>query len=284
MKKLALLLAFVLLLTLPGCGKAQKADWAPQEPVDTIEEAESVTEPVTEAPTATTEPVTETSAETNVPVSAYPDFTEAVNLADQDQRYRINIFLSNFAEQEFNEWNWHDRQAITAAFQRDSAPAWQYVDFMFVWYNINAGHRMDCDGNYAYLTRDQINEKMVRYFGRTLSSEEFESSGYEISGGRLKTPWGEGESHGNLAITEGMWANGQGQYLVRFHIMTWDEMNTGGNMVSDKRVYHLDYETACGQDWLQAYQDGYAIVEGYHTEQVDSYNLIAYWLDGQTGP
>ena len=258
MKKFVLLLALALLVTLPGCSKV---------------DAGKATEPVTQAPT-----------EPDAPVPAYPDFTEAVNLADQEDRYRINIFLSNFAEQEFNGWNWYDRQAITAAFQRDSAPAWQYVDFMFTWYGINASHRMVCDGNYAYLTMDQINEKLARYFGRTLTSEEFAASGYEISGDRLMTPWGDGESHGNLAITEGMWANGRGQYLVRFHIMTWDEMNTGGNMVSDKSVYYLDYETACGQDWLRAHRDGYAIVEEYRTEGVDSYHLIAYWLDGQTGP
>ena len=301
MKKLALLLALVLLITLPGCSKAAEAGAALKELVDTIKgtqpadqtepaeqiptalETEPPTEPVTEAPT---EPVTEAPTESDAPVPAYPEFTEEVSLANQDQRYRINLFLSNFAEQEFNEGDWYNNRAITTAFQRDTAPAWQYVDFMFTWYNINASNRAEysSDYGYMYLTRDQINEKMIRYFGRTLSQAEFESSGYEISGDRLAHRWGIGESHGNLAIAEQMWGNGQGQYLVRFHIMTWDEMNTGGNIVSDKSVYNLDYETACGKDWLLDYRDGYAIVEGYHTESVDSYNLIAYWLDGQTGP
>ena len=65
MKKFVLLMALVLLVTLPGCSKV---------------DAGKATEPVTQAPT-----------EPDAPVPAYPDFTEAVNLADQEDRYRINI-------------------------------------------------------------------------------------------------------------------------------------------------------------------------------------------------
>ena len=76
MKKLALLLALVLLITLPGCSKAAEVGAALKDLVDTIKGTQTAdqTEPAEQIPTALeteppTEPVTEAPTE---PVVADP--------------------------------------------------------------------------------------------------------------------------------------------------------------------------------------------------------------------
>lgn len=275
MKKIAMLLA-VLLVLLAGCGEEPAAD-----PTQGTAPTLRATEPeVTEAPTEPTVPATEAPT---APPATEPEFGQKFDLSSADERYRINIFLSNFSEQDFNAYTPHDYQPVTTAFRRDSAAPAQYVEFGFLWYYINSIQSLEDDGYHFSLTMDQINGKLERYFGRTLTREEFENSGFEISGERVKKMAAYGDSHPNLTIVQQMWGNGQGQYLVRYSVFTWEEI-TGGDMVWDKNWYYLDHDTAREDPRLKFFADGYAIVEEYHNGTVDSYHLVSYWLDGQTEP
>ena len=147
MKKRMMCVLLALLLTMSACGKAQSPE--PTQPTEApvLQQTEPTTEEIT---------VPETTESVAEPLSDYSDYTEPVSLASREERKKINIFLSNFSEQWFHEFDEVRMQAQDRVFHTASGETWEFVRFAFLWYSLNAyksfGY-MDLEYGMEYLTR-----------------------------------------------------------------------------------------------------------------------------------
>ena len=201
----------------------------------------------------------------------------------QEERYKINIFLSNFSEQWFNEYDPITYETINTEFTIDRINPSQLISFAFFWYNLNSWRSIEITEDFmAALTFDQINEKTERYFGVTLSRDDFTQSGYEVRGNKIVQPYGVGESYPNFTVANEIVDNGNGPYLVSFKIYSLKDAMFGGDRVSEKEWYYLTEAEASDSFDLEYYVSGYATVRKYQQSNVDSYQLVSYCLDWQS--
>ena len=277
MMKRMMCMLLVLTLMLSACGQPQNPE--PTQPTEA---------PVLQQTEAATEEATLSVEEATEPVADYADYTEPVSLASKEDRKKINIFLSNFSEQWFHEFDEVRMQAQDRVFHTASGETWEFVRFAFLWYSLNSyksfGY-LDLDYGMEYLTRDQINQALERYFGISLSQKAFDDWDYEnavwdyqMMDDKILIPVADGESYPNFSVAQQMWGNGQGEYLVRFTVFALEEASTGGNRVTGERWYAMSWEEASVSAEMTKDMDGYAVVK----EDQGSYRLVTYWLDGQT--
>lgn len=191
---------------------------------------------------------------------------------DPQTQYNINIFLSNFSEQGFNEWE-------GGRFYADTAQASQLLDFVSTYMFINTDTRdYDLTEDYCNMCipLDRINERLNRFFGRSVTLADGASCGYLVQEDCICFPYGVGASHPELTVVEELTAQSDGSYKASFRIYTAESSSTGGNMV-DKSYYYLDSLTAA-QHWdLSYHARGEAVVRPYRlSDGTASYQLIAY--------
>lgn len=236
--------------------------------------------PTQSAPTEQTEPPKETNPKETNPEETNPKETGIVKKLDAEsstaeERYKINIFLSNFSEQWFNAGS-------DMAFTDYIIDPDQLINFAYRWYMLNAEKSLEIiDGSYAALTFDQVNDTLDRYFGFTLSKDEFAYSSFEIRNQKIVMPFGAGESYPNFSVASEITESGNGNYLVRFKIYSLIEAMSGGNKVTDKEWYCLTEAEASQSSALEYHSSGYAIVRPYQENGIDSYQLVSYCLEGQ---
>ncbi len=185
----------------------------------------------------------------------------------QEERYKINVFLSNFSEQWFGDYS-----------IENSDPE-QLISFAFLWYLLNDQESLAFTDYHVTLTLDQINKKVDRYFGLTISADEVVHSGYNMQDNRIAEPYGIGESYPDFTVANEIIDNGDGTYLVQFKIYSLKEAMSGGNRVTEKKWYYLTEEDASKSFALEYYASGHAIVKPYQKGSIDSYQLITYCLD-----
>lgn len=235
----------------------------------------SASEPQTDYPTQSAP-----TEQTKLPEETKPKETSIVKKLDAEsstaeERYKINIFLSNFSEQWFN--NSSDAEFIVNLIDPD-----QLIKFAYQWYTLNSEKSLEItDGSYAALTFDQVNYALDRYFGLTLSDDDFANSRFEIRNQTIVIPYGAGESYPNFSVASEITEIGNGNYLVRFKIYSLIEAMSGGNKVTDKEWYSLTEAEASESSALMYDSSGYAIVRPYQENGIDSFQLETYCLDGQ---
>lgn len=211
--------------------------------------------------------------ETEQPVE--PDEPEnpgqLLSLNDEDQ-YRINVFLSNFAEQSMSDF---DAETATEA---------ELLQFAFLHTRLNGGDISFTQDGYARLSLDTVNSKLQRYMGLQLAEPEEGAvfrKWYDITyrDGAFLFPYGDGESYSCMAVAKQVYDKGNGTLQVIFSVYSVVEFSTGGNKIPDSSYYRVTPAQAASDEGYEWIADGEALITPYRTESVDSYQLLKYSLD-----
>lgn len=273
--RMAAVAAVLLAVSTGICGCGSSDEESTEKTQETVQMAGETVEDTGEGSSAgAEEPVEEFTGQTD---------TEKRELIypEGEDLYKVNIFLSNFAEQGFGNYDsdhCSDFQLISFAFQNakiNNAEAVQYID------------------SEMCISLKDVNSKLERYLGKQINPEEntkytqeYPEYGYtdviEFRDGLFRLPAADGESHCIIAAVTAMAQLPDGTYEAEFDIYSIPEMNTGGNVVDSKDYYYLTAEEAANSPGLEYEKSGTAVLEPYHKGNIDSYHLLEYRVD-ETG-
>ena len=263
---------------LAGCvGRQDTPTTEPQQTVATVPTTAVTTEP-TEVVTVPTETVT-------VPTEPQPVLLEL----NREERYEINIFLSNFSEQWFHEGALWDDQPGNEVFYSDQAAVEEIVDFVWLFAKINRGSQMEVvhNGGVSYYAFElgTLDSLAQRFFGRTLSETELRSMDmeyYALLDGMVCGPAADGETYMNMTVTDRMVDLGDGTMGVDFTIYSAWAFADAGGYVDNKELYYLTGEQARSLSDLELHLKGTAVVRPQTLENGrESYQLVSYELYNQ---
>ena len=238
------------------------------------ESCQPSTSSATQVTTTVTAPTT--TMQTTVPTVAVTTVAPKTPLTLDDRgRYDINIFLSNFSEQHFAEF---------VAFDAANADTAALVNFAYIFNYINrysALHENNFVQNgipYVYLTIDEINRDLERFFGLSVTASAVKAATVEteyhfVSGDRVCWTQAAGASHGSFTIVDAMYACPDGTYEVEFTIYDFTDMG-GGNHITDESVYYMTAAEALRLANVEVYAGGRAVVRAANGDS--PYHLIAY--------
>lgn len=253
--------------TTPATTAAPEPTQAPQPTETQPLPTEAVTEPApTEAPTQPAEPE---------PVALSPK-----------ERYEINVFLSNFSEQWFQESALWDEDPSNQVFYADRGSTAQIVEFAWIFAKLNLNEELevvDHGGNTYYGFKLGILEPITeRFFGRTLTDAQLHTMGsgyYFLLDGMICGPAADGETYMNMTVTEEMYDLGDGTLRAEFAVYdAWAYADVGGT-VFGKDLYYLTGEQARIDPDLQFYLKGAAVVRPQTLANGrESYQLVSYEL------
>lgn len=241
----------------------ESATAATSAPTETTTEAptEPSTEPTEPSTEPTTEPPTEpTKAGVEVPITS-------------DMQYKLNIFLSNFSESNFNcDGSVNDADGLG-----------ERMRLVFSWFNLNKHDGLSFDANYnAVLTLAQMNDRLSRFFNETIDAPKdgtvftsFYGSKITYNNGTFSTPWGEGDSHADFTVVKKLEDNGDGTFTAYFDVYTAEDFNVGGDHLTDDSYYRLTANNVTSKNVTFRYS-GTALLKPYKTGMIDSYQLVEY--------
>lgn len=239
---------------------------APQEPVS-----------ATELPTEATEPV----AMVQDPYTEYDwDSMNLRSLSSGEQR-EINIFLSNFSEVWFHEYDLHTFEVGYDVFDTAEAEDSQLINFVFNHLLVNGFSVLSqtSDGSEVYLSLSKINTYTQRFFGRNVTLEGFVLPNYQVSSDKVYRTWGSGDTYNHMTVAEEMWLQADGTYVVKFRIYAAGvAYDAGPGSIGDSSIYYLTPEQARTDPGVTYYRSGIAVVKPYRHNGRDSYQLISYRL------
>ena len=272
-KLLSTLLVLLCIPALFGCGKDKGSSnvnfWTEPtttSPVISVEETtmpvdspSTATNPVITAPTDFTIPPIEvpTEAEPSVPTTQATE-TDAnlITGFNKNQRRKINIFLSNFAEQGF------------ACYPADDA---ELLDFVYIYCKINRNKALLSNTESYYVTQATVDDILTRFFGKTVKP----GTDYKVYSGELTYqdgnyywPLADGVMYDYVAIATDMRKNTNGTYTVQFDIYEAFEVS------SLKDCYYMSPAEAAGNSKMHKIASGQAVVKDYAPK--DSYQIISY--------
>lgn len=271
--------AMALVLTvslLAGCGAEPPATTAPAQTVQTL--------PPTTAATETTETVAPTEPEPVPTTEPQPTKPEPVPMElSRDERYEINIFLSNFSEQWFHEgWPWNSDG--NTVFYSAEASVEEMVNFLWIFAKINRGSEMQYinrgENSYYAFTNDTIASLAQRFFGRTLTERDLQAMELEYFtyiDGMVCSPAADGETYMNMTVTDELYDLGDGTMRAEFVIYeAWDYADAGGH-VQGKDLYRQTGQEARDNPHLEIHRKGAAIVRPQTLfNGRESYQLVSY--------
>ena len=190
---------------------------------------------------------------------------QPVSLTSSEQ-YEINLFLSNFAEQHFQNYdsnNYSDDQLI---------------QFAYISTRVNRSDAQYFEGSYTCMNLDDINYAYQRFFNKTFIPEEGRTYAeyYLYENGKLKAPSADGASYGILTVVDSLVPNSDGTYNVTFKNYEFPEFNTAGYMIPSKDYYYTTPEQAEASNEMRCLQTGTAVVQRKDPNQANSYFLIKY--------
>ncbi len=308
-RTLYILLAAALLLSVCGCAhaggqSAQQGGFSsiekpirtpPPAPLDELPAPDDAPAPDSEpAPDDTPAPDAETptpapAEETPLPVTEDgpfpggldddgpgdlwgPQAVASVELTP-DVQYRINLFLSNFAEQYFRDYSYFDINAAARA-----------VDFAHIWCKVNASGRIEYananGSSYETLTMSQVENVVSRYFPMKLSDYAFPDayppSDYSFyRDGKFWFLAADGEAWNRIAVADSMTLLEDGTYSVHFSVYALSITEYFDYGV-DRGYYRLSAADASEMFSLTRILYGSAVVEPGTWAGEDTYKLLDY--------
>lgn len=235
------------------------------------------TSSATQVTTTVTNPTTTpTTAPTTVSTTTVPTVAPKTPLTLDDQgRYDINIFLSNFSEQHFAE---------SVSFDAANADTETLIEFVHLFNYINRysvlhdNHYRQDGKEYVYLTFDEINRDLERFFGLSVTASQAQTAMPAtefrfVTNDRVCWMPAAGASHGSFTIVDAMYARPDGTYEAEFTIYDFTDMG-GGNHITDESVYYMTATEALRLANVEVYASGRAVVRAANGDS--PYHLIAY--------
>ena len=219
------------------------------------------TEAETEAPTQPTEPeLAETGREIEI---------------RSDLQYRLNLFLSNFSESFFADYDGLSPES----------PDFNRLMLVFSWYNLNKHSDLRFNQANAILSYEQMNERWERFFGATLTRPE---AGTVIEGpnrqkisfydGYFYTPLGDGDAHADFTVARALFDNGDGSYTVYFDVYTAADDALGGAHLTDDSYFSLNPDTVAGRN-VRYLHSGSAVLQADPAGGSGRYTLLEYEIE-----
>lgn len=189
-----------------------------------------------------------------------------------DIQYAANIFLSNFAEQNFNNYS-SDRIDVD-----------QLMNFAHLYAKINKNSVIsyeEKDGKYfEVISLNDINSIINRYFTVSLSDTDcrkYKDSEYSFyNDKKLYYEAADGEAYNRMAIVEEIKAVSDGKYQMTFSVFDLDLDKYFEYNGVDKSYYKLTLDEVRDNKDLKIQSSGEAIVIPYKYSGNDSYKLVEY--------
>ena len=195
----------------------------------------------------------------------------AVNIIepDRDTRYKMNVFVSNFAEQGLR---FYDEEE-----DRDIA---ELTEFAYIWMKINKYKDIESEGSYYRISLEKVKSIIEKYFDVKLSNDELYGYDWDKSkysgfckGGYYYVPAADGESYTGLAIVEQAEDMGDGTLWLYFTTYDLDlDIYWNSNEGIAKKYYSMNAEEARNSGDLESRYQGMAIVK----KAGDTYKLKYY--------
>lgn len=195
---------------------------------------------------------------------------ESVHVIDlsRDDQYKMNLFVSNFAEQRFRFYD--ERDMDVAAL----------TEYAFMWSRINKQSNIESEGDHYKISLDKVVSLVKKYFGVTLSKDDIYGYDWDKSvngafckGGYYYVPAADGESYPTFAVVEQAEDYGEGNMWLYFTTFDLDmDIYRDNNEEIPKKYYSMGKkEAVASSDLTEGYQ-GLAIVK----RDGDSYKLSYY--------
>ena len=186
------------------------------------------------------------------------------NILSSENQRRINIFLSNFAEQNFNAYPAND---------------YALLKFAYRYSKINSPTLVEYKNESAYMDKNAVDDILMRFFDRTVtpsdnsmvfSNPENMNEHIFYGAGVYEFTASFGEFCGYVAIADTMVDNGDGTYDVQFSIYSSQADSLNG-------YYDLTADQAVSDGSLQFCKTGNATVKDYtRPNGVQAYQLLWY--------
>ena len=190
----------------------------------------------------------------------------------KDMQKKLNIFLSNFAEQDMS------------SFDYGRPDTGELADFAYRWTYINKQSDIDIttDGYYT-ISLDKVKRVVNKYMDYDLTDDDLDSYTWPnadqgfVSKGKYFVPAADGESYNTLAIVTSLSEEGGDNYRAQFDIydLDWDYFINNEDVDSvPGEFYSYDAAAAEAEPNLVKNGGGYAIIR----KDGDSYKLRYYDL------
>lgn len=242
-----------------GLGKTQSKE------IETLLNALRAIDAQAEATTATTQAATEAATEATTEPTTEPASTQSSPTPDAETQRKVNLFLSNFAEQSFPGY---------------PADDYTLLDFGYNFCKINKREFLRLEGDYYRVSIAHMDTVLMDYFGKTVSPSGNNAAypsgqpGYEVTfkNSEYLFPAADGELVDYIAVASSIKANGDGTYSVEFDIYAAYEG-------IENSYYSLDASEASRNSKLELLRSGSAVIKP-HTRStgVASYILLRYTL------
>ena len=197
-----------------------------------------------------------------------PQGANIVKLSKEDQ-YKLNLFISNFAEQGFVFYDEEEKRDVEAL-----------TDFAYMWIKINKYRDIEIEGSYYKISIEKVKSIVDKYFGIRLSDDEL--YGYDWSKSEHETfcksgyyyvPAADGETYTGLAIVEQAEDTGDGTLWLYFTTFNLDlDVYWDSDEGISKKYYSMSFKEAMDSKDLEMGYGGMAIVK----KEGDSYKLKYY--------
>ena len=179
---------------------------------------------------------------------------------------KLNLFLSNFAEQRMTYYD-------------DGSDVAQVSNFAYIWSVINKPSNIRIEGDHYKISFDTVKKLADKYLGRKITDDEMYGYAWKDAyGGFAKNGWyyvpaADGESYASFAIADDVRELEDGVYGVTFSVYELDiDEYWDNNSTIPKKFYSLTPSQASSASDLRMYLEGTATVR----RSGDSYTLVNY--------
>ncbi|MBQ6569523.1 MAG: hypothetical protein IJL87_04635, partial [Clostridia bacterium] len=272
------MLASAMVLALASCGgKSTPAD--DTESQYHWEDITNVPDDNTETQTTDSLPASETETQETESTANTESKSESDNKNKEytvsmtaDQQYSANLFLSNFAEQGFGDYD-----------KNRELDAGQLLYFAYFFNKINNQEKNveyvhENERDYSKYSLKNCNKTIERFFGLTITEKQAEgvkSDWYFYKDGNFYIASGDGESYNTLAIVDSLTHLKDGTYRMQFKIYELDLDIYWQDGIA-KKYYQMTGEQAAKSKDLRFIREGTAIVSPYKYNNKDTYQIISY--------
>lgn len=221
--------------------------------------------PKKETDNATTAPMDATEATQRPDDKAEQPHSNQKNLADTLDRnylYKINVFLSNFAEQNFRAYPCSDYEMLM---------------FGYMYAKVNNREVLENNSTHYYIAKSNMDSILNRFFNKTVSLSDdmvLTQNNYPVTfkDGAYYFPGADGASVSYCAVATGMFENSDGTYDVTFDVYGHKYPHE-----SMSPYYELNAGEAKNCADLEYLYSGNAVVKDYvRSNGAESYQLISY--------